>query len=161
MLTPALKEKINAVIEERKKNGYYFKINVPKECPNCKMMINMAPAFCYGVEVGPGWFESEVYENHDCPKEPRVERIEMPTELSTEVKDIAEFVVLCQGNPCFISGDERERYIEAARRGVKVVEIRQYVFDRVYPILPYGEWRNEQERRNKKVAEYQLLEDGY
>lgn len=158
MLTPILLEKINRVIEERKKNGYYFQTNIPKNCSNCGTTIMLMPAFCYGVEVGAGWYESGVYEKHDCTKEPRVERIEMPIELSSEVKAVAEFVVLCQGNPCFITEDERDRYIEAAQRGVKIVEIRKYVFDRMYPILPYGEWRDEQEKRNRTISEYMAID---
>jgi hypothetical protein len=158
MFKPIFEKKVDEEIKYRKELGLFSSENIPCDCQFCGETINSAPAYCWGKRVD-GFYERGQHEEHNCPKAPKVKEVEVETGLSTDVKDTADYVVFCQGTPCFINESERNQYIELVRKGVKVIVIRGYTFDRLYSMIPYSDWKENEERHKRKAETYVLLED--
>lgn len=143
---------VERAVEGRIKNGTFAKKLEPSACPRCFVNLQPFPAKCWGKPVA-GYVMDGMYA-HDCEKPP-----EPVTTVSTEVKQVAEFVILVQGHPCFVTTSEKEFYLEGLATGNKIIEIRNYVFDRPYPILPYNEWCDQEQKRNRRTEAYMAIGD--
>lgn len=144
------KQLVERSIANRKVEGVYATSLPLETCQKCYANVEPRPAVCWGQPVE-GFVESGL-RTHQCPP-----KDVPPTEVSTDVKEVAEFVVMVSGHSCFITSRERELYLEAIARGHKVIEIRHYVFDRLYAILPYSEWREQEEKRNRRTEAYMAV----
>ena len=158
MFTPIIERKIDEEVAKRKELKLFFQDNKPTNCEYCGKQLNSLPARCWGRTVE-GWYESG-NEDHECPKAPKVATVEQETGLSTDIRETADFVVFCQGTPCFITANERDQYVEGIKRGIKIIVVRNYTFDRIYSMIPYSEWRENEERHKRKAEQYMLIEDG-
>lgn len=143
----SFKSAVERAIEERKRAGVFFPAGTRNDaatCERCGQPRWPVPAVCWGQAVE-GY---QMLDRHDHGDDHQP----LPGQgLSTEVRTRADFVALVHGRPCFLTADEKERYVEAAARGAKVIEIRGYVFDRAYPILPFEEWEAEERKRGREV----------
>ena len=143
---------IESAVENRKRDGTFFQGSGPIEtCRACFANLEPVPAVCWGQPVE-GWLMPGLMA-HDCENRPKTS-----SEVSTEVKKVADFVVLVHGIPCFITTVERERMLAAFANGARSTEIRKYIFDRVYPSLPFEEWREVEERRGRRAEAYAVAE---
>lgn len=144
---------IKQAIQRRIESGMFRKDeSVVTDCPHqCGRPVVTEPAHCWGREV-PGYFAIAWHDHgegffggEDKP-------------VIDEIKRIADFVVLCGGHSCFITAHEREQYLNAVGQGAKIIEIRGYVFDRVYPIVPYKEWVEDQRRHKRTVMDKTVID---
>lgn len=146
-----LNSMIDNAIESRKKSGIFAKTIGTVACRRCFVNLPPVPASCWGKEV-PGYLMSGEM-THECE-----EKKETSTEVSTDVKKTADFVVLLHGRPCFLTAAQREYYLrcieESRGRNVGIIEIGGYVFDKLYPSMPYEDWAEDELRRNRRVEAY-------
>jgi len=147
-------ECVKRAIEKRVEDGHFFVDgNRSTVCSTCGMSVTAVPATCWGQEVS-GFFMAGTHDHGPVSPDPAT------TAVSTSVRRMADFVVMLPGaHPAFITADEKERYLELAARGIGIIEIRRYVFDRLYPIMPYEDWENEQRRRDREVDAHMALID--
>lgn len=140
------KECVKNAAQKRIAEGIYFKDeNKETECNDCGKVVQAHPAKCWGTEV-PGYYQFN-WHNHQ-KNLPAITPLH-ETGLSTEVRKIAEYVVMVYGRPCFITELEKESYTSGIMQGARIVEIRGYTFDRLYPMIPYSEWKEDEERKNR------------
>lgn len=138
-----VKALIDRAVSNRKASGHFFKGNKMDACPKCYENVDAVPAVCWSEPVGDEWKMSGLH-THVCSKDvPAALDVYRPT------KD-PDFVVFVTGRPCPISAAEKEAYLEDVARGVKIIEIRDYVFDKLYPIIPFSEWKMDEDRRSNR-----------
>lgn len=149
-----MSEMIDRAIESRKLSGIFAKSVEPVACQRCFMNLPPVPAACWGRLV-PGYMMSGTM-THECEVKP-----ETTTELSSEVRKTADFVVLLHGRPCFLTAAQREYYLqcveEAKGRSIGIIEIGGYVFDKLYPSMPYADWAEDELRRNRRVEAHHFI----
>jgi hypothetical protein len=149
-----LNEIVQRAIEKRKRAGFFTSEPVTTRCRDCNEEIPAVPAFCWGHKVE-GFWMSDAHEHSPL--------FDKGSSVSTEVRQTADFVVIVAGRPCFITASEREEYLTQYSRALErslpvIIEIRGYVFDRLYPILPYDEWSAEEFRRDRRVEAVKAID---
>jgi len=147
-------EIIKNAVSKRISEGMFFKDGIREmKCSECGERVGTRQAKCWGQEVD-GFF---MFDWHDHVS--HIPAVRESYGLSTKIRRGADFVVVVYGRPCYITEMEKEKYLDALMRGNKIVEIRGYVFDRVYPIMPYEDWVDEEQRRNRRVEAVHFIED--
>ena len=110
-----------------------------KDCEACKNPIRAVPAFNWSETV-PGYYMFDVCQ---CFTK-SADRVLAANEPQLAFRHV---VFVC-GIPCRITDDEKIEYIEKFKRGAKAAFIRDYVFDRVYPMLTTEEYEKYRQREH-------------
>ena len=136
---------ITLAVEKRVATGSLFKPEDTRQrkCGTCDQTLNIVGAIIWGKPVD-GYLQYQEHD-HTKPIEP------LPTQVSTNVHTIADFVVIVSGKPCFISKDEKEQLICVFQGGGKAAKVRDYFFDKPYAIVPFDEWQAEEERKGRFI----------
>lgn len=71
-----------------------------------------------------------------------------------QYKKLTDYEVVVQtfNGVCYISEDEKRYYIERKQAGDDIVIIRDYVFDRVYPMMPTEEYEEQQRKKDIRAG---------
>lgn len=112
------------------------------DCMKCGRPMIRTPFKRYGVT-----FDSHFEFTCDCENE--------QTAISTIVSQPSteperNRVVLVYGIALRITPDEARMYLQAAQQGRKMFVIRDYVLDRLYPIIPVEEYERQVDRRYRR-----------
>ncbi|MBI3260508.1 MAG: hypothetical protein HYZ54_13695 [Ignavibacteriae bacterium] len=145
-----IQELIEKKVQQKINDGYFFpevfeNLKSPL-CVKCNKILKPEQAHHWGKEVK-GYFQWALC---DCFRTAEAQ-VKQATALSTSLRTQCDCVVLVQGRPCFITENEKDQYLQRIMGGSKAVMIRDYVFDKIYPIIPFEEYQQDQERRDKEV----------
>ncbi|PIY95814.1 MAG: hypothetical protein COY66_05775 [Candidatus Kerfeldbacteria bacterium CG_4_10_14_0_8_um_filter_42_10] len=126
------------------KNGYALteaKVQIQSRiCKSCGEDMRIIPFRRYGVKFS-GYFELECKK---C-KYGDTDITVLPEEKEPEMC----WVVMMQGIPCRITDAERLEYLRLSGMGKKGTQIRDYTFDRLYPIIPLNEYERHLDSRTR------------
>lgn len=112
------------------------------ECTKCGRLMIRTPFKRYGV-LFQGHFEFTC----DCENE----QTAISTIVSPEsTADQRTRVILVYGIALRITPDEARMYLQAAQQGRKMFVIRDYVLDRLYPIIPVEEYEKQMDKRYRR-----------
>lgn len=147
-----LKSLIDNAVEQRIKSGAIFTPDQAKtkNCEQCGQVVGMIPAIVWGLAIEK-YLQYEEHEHHNPPPTQN-------TAVSTQIRTRADFVVLVSGIPCFITKDERDAILEAFCIGRKAVSVRDYIFDRVYAVIPFSEWEANEHRKDRRVESVGMID---
>ena len=134
-------EIIKRNIKKNLDSGDYFLASKQKPpiCKHCKHEKKATEVKRWGKQ------KPVIYEwRCDCVQE-KAEQASMQIQEFTPVEDESKLnvVIIVYGKAMYITEEEKLDYIELIDKGKQIIIIRNYVLDKLYPMIPKEEYENQ------------------